>query len=88
MKVLKFLGIQPTYIPNGFFMKIHKTFLGPSYRSMRSTVGEEKVSNFESPAKAKLIARKNWLQTQCRCRFLCQGKSSIPAFPRFFEVGF
>ena len=52
---------------------------------MRSAVREEKVSNFESPAKAKLIARKNWLQTQCRCRFLCQGKSSNDPFHDFWS---
>ena len=52
---------------------------------MRPTVGEEKISNFESSAKAKLIARKNWLQTQCRCRFLCQGKVFV--FKRLLELG-
>ena len=49
-------------------------FSGPSYRSTQPTV-KENLSTRKAQAKAKLLARKNWLRTQCRCRFLCKGKS-------------
>ena len=49
-------------------------FSGPSYRSTQPTV-KENFSTRKAQAKAKLLERKSWLQTQCRCRFLCKGKS-------------